>query len=86
MGVSATTLSPAGGAVVAPSSAEGLAGRDEALGVSATTLSPAGARAVRRHALMSAYHGAMRRKYEAAGRSPWLPVGPDPPEPEGIRP
>jgi hypothetical protein len=26
--------------------------------------------------------GAMERKYERAARSPWLPVAPDPPEPE----
>jgi hypothetical protein len=29
-----------------------------------------------------AYHAAMARKYRRAARSPWLPVEPDPPEPE----
>src|SRR4051794_10012723 len=29
----------------------------------------------------SAYHAAMRRKYEHAARSPWRPVEPDPPPP-----
>ena len=29
-----------------------------------------------------AYHAAMARKYRHAARHPWLPVGPDPPEPE----
>lgn len=28
------------------------------------------------------WHESMRRKYERAARYPWLPVGPDPPEPE----
>ncbi len=28
------------------------------------------------------YYAAMREKYERAARSPWLPVAPDPPEPE----
>ena len=28
------------------------------------------------------FHQAMRLKYFHAARSPWLPVGPDPPEPE----
>jgi hypothetical protein len=28
------------------------------------------------------YFGEMRRKHERAARYPWLPVGPDPPEPE----
>lgn len=30
----------------------------------------------------SAYDAAMKRKYERAARSPWLPVLPDPPPPE----
>lgn len=29
-----------------------------------------------------AYHAAMARKYRRAARYPWLPVEPDPPEPE----
>jgi hypothetical protein len=29
-----------------------------------------------------AYHATMARKYERAARYPWLPVEPDPPEPE----
>ena len=29
-----------------------------------------------------AFHEAMARKYEHAARYPWLPVEPDPPEPE----
>jgi hypothetical protein len=29
-----------------------------------------------------AYHDLMRRKYEDAARHPWLPVEPDPPEPQ----
>ena len=29
-----------------------------------------------------AYHQAMKQKYERASRYPWLPVLPDPPEPE----
>jgi hypothetical protein len=29
-----------------------------------------------------AYHEAMARKYDRAARYPWLPVEPDPPEPE----
>jgi hypothetical protein len=28
------------------------------------------------------YHGAMSRKYRAAALKPWLPVEPDPPEPQ----
>lgn len=28
------------------------------------------------------WHDSLRSKYERAARSPWLPVGPDPPEPE----
>ena len=28
------------------------------------------------------YHAEMARKYEHAARYPWLPVAPDPPEPE----
>jgi len=28
------------------------------------------------------WHEAMRRKYDYYGRHPWLPVPPDPPEPE----
>jgi hypothetical protein len=28
------------------------------------------------------YHANLRRKYERAARYPWLPVAPDPPEPE----
>ena len=31
---------------------------------------------------ISGYHAAMARKYERAARYPWLPVEPDPPEPE----
>ena len=30
----------------------------------------------------AAYHASLRRKYEHAARYPWLPVEPDPPEPE----
>jgi hypothetical protein len=30
----------------------------------------------------AAWHGALKRKYERAARYPWLPVAPDPPEPE----
>ncbi len=40
------------------------------------------AEADRRHAASVAYHEALRRKYEAAARRPWLPVEPDPPGPE----
>jgi hypothetical protein len=29
-----------------------------------------------------AYHNRLKEKYERAARYPWLPVGPDPPEPE----
>ena len=29
-----------------------------------------------------AYHAAMARKYRQAARNPWLPVEPDPPEPD----
>ena len=28
------------------------------------------------------YHAALRHKYEHAARTPWLPVEPDPPEPQ----
>jgi hypothetical protein len=31
---------------------------------------------------VAAWHGEMARKYQYAARHPWLPVGPDPPEPE----
>jgi hypothetical protein len=31
---------------------------------------------------MAAYHRALKAKYERAARYPWLPVEPDPPEPE----
>ena len=31
---------------------------------------------------LEAYHAAMTAKYERAARYPWLPVEPDPPEPE----
>jgi hypothetical protein len=31
---------------------------------------------------LEAYHAAMTAKYEHAARYPWLPVAPDPPEPE----
>jgi hypothetical protein len=31
---------------------------------------------------MAAYHRELRAKYERAARYPWLPVEPDPPEPE----
>jgi hypothetical protein len=34
------------------------------------------------HARLVAHHDIMRRKYERAARWPWLPVEPDPPEPE----
>jgi hypothetical protein len=30
----------------------------------------------------AAYHSSLAWKYEWAGRHPWLPVWPDPPEPE----
>src|SRR5262245_46523651 len=30
------------------------------------------------------YHAALRRKYERASRRPWLPVEPDPPEPDPL--
>ncbi len=30
----------------------------------------------------AAYHAALSAKYERAARYPWLPVAPDPPEPE----
>ena len=30
----------------------------------------------------AAHHAALRSKYERAARYPWLPVEPDPPEPE----
>ena len=36
---------------------------------------------VKPNAQRAAYHAEMRRKYERAARSPWLPVEPDPPEP-----
>ena len=32
-----------------------------------------------------AYHSAMARKYRHAARYPWLPIEPDPPEPEWER-
>jgi hypothetical protein len=28
------------------------------------------------------YHGKLKAKYEEAARCPWLPIEPDPPEPE----
>ena len=31
---------------------------------------------------MEAHHRALKLKYERAARHPWLPVAPDPPEPE----
>jgi hypothetical protein len=40
---------------------------------------PARTRSRERHAV---YHDEMRRKYDWAARSPWLPVAPDPPGPE----
>jgi hypothetical protein len=33
-----------------------------------------------------AYHSAMVRKYRRDARYPWLPIEPDPPEPEGSKP
>jgi hypothetical protein len=36
----------------------------------------------RRLALWNAYNRAVCRKYRRAARHPWLPVEPDPPEPE----
>jgi hypothetical protein len=33
---------------------------------------------------MATYHRALKAKYERAVRYPWLPVEPDPPEPEWI--
>jgi hypothetical protein len=35
---------------------------------------------------MAAFHRRLRIKYERAARYPWLPVDPDPPEPEGDGP
>jgi hypothetical protein len=32
------------------------------------------------------YHTAMERKFENAARRPWLPVAPDPPEPNQVTP
>jgi hypothetical protein len=37
-----------------------------------------------RRAQASAYYIDLIQKYERAARYPWLPVAPDPPEPEGI--
>jgi hypothetical protein len=37
---------------------------------------------VRRSRKLLPYHAALRRKYERASRRPWLPVEPDPPEPQ----
>ncbi len=31
------------------------------------------------------HHASLARKYERAARSPWLPVEPEPPEPESIK-
>jgi hypothetical protein len=39
-------------------------------------------KAVEQATILVEYHAAMRRKYERAARQPWLPVEPDPPEPE----
>jgi hypothetical protein len=36
----------------------------------------------RRQDRVNAYKAAMRAKYERLARQPWLPVAPDPPEPE----
>jgi hypothetical protein len=36
----------------------------------------------RKHLTLASFHGELRRKYERAARYPWLPVAPDPPEPE----
>jgi hypothetical protein len=44
-------------------------------------LSPAARAKAERAEAGGAYHAAMRRKYEHAARSPWLPVEPDPPPP-----
>jgi hypothetical protein len=38
--------------------------------------------AMKRLASRSAWHEALRRKFEYAATHPWLPVAPDPPEPE----
>ena len=38
----------------------------------------------RRSRKLFLYHAALRRKYEWAARRPWLPVEPDPPEPERL--
>jgi hypothetical protein len=46
---------------------------------------PAGlgpARYLHRAKTLMLYHQALKRKYERATRLPWLPVEPDPPEPE----
>jgi hypothetical protein len=40
------------------------------------------ARNIRRSPRLAAYQADLRRKYEHAARYPWLPVEPDPPEPE----
>jgi hypothetical protein len=39
-------------------------------------------RAKRHNDKLRAYHESLRRKYEFAASHPWLPVAPDPPEPE----
>jgi hypothetical protein len=40
------------------------------------------ARIARRLERIAPYHDVLARKYERAARYPWLPVEPDPPEPE----
>ena len=35
-----------------------------------------------RYRCRATYHDALRRKYERAAARPWLPVAPDPPEPD----
>ena len=37
---------------------------------------------IARHQARFEHHLAMMRKYERAARHPWLPLAPDPPEPE----
>lgn len=37
---------------------------------------------VHRSRRLAGYHATLRRKYERAARYPWLPIEPDPPEPE----